>query len=120
VDIKDIRVKNLNGLLISSGLSRELFAESLGYKDVNYLNQLLAGKGSFGSGTARKIAVALGKDSGWLDRVHGDGINKWGEKSPIMDKLICTAGQLSESDLAQLIKYALFLRLESSLQKGQG
>lgn len=70
MDIKQIRVGNLNGLLKCFDGSREDFAIKCGYSDVNYLNQLLTGKGSFGSRTAKKISLAFGKDGGWLDRSH--------------------------------------------------
>ena len=70
MDIKQIRIENLLTLIEEFGGSREKFAELLGYQDVNYLNQLVRGHGSFGGKTAKKISLKLGKDAGWLDRIH--------------------------------------------------
>lgn len=74
MDIKQIRIRNLRRILDDFEGGREEFAKKVGYSDVNYLNQLLTGHGSFGTRTAKKISRALNKDDGWLDRVHESAV----------------------------------------------
>ena len=72
MDIKEIRIANLNRLLREFDGSREEFAKLCGYDGVNYFNQLLSGHGSFGNRTAKKISHALNRDGGFLDRTQSN------------------------------------------------
>ena len=68
MEIKEIRIENLNLLLESN--SRKNLAESMGYSDTNYINQICKGHGSFGSATARRIEAAIQLPKGWMDVRH--------------------------------------------------
>lgn len=104
MDIKEIRVANLNFLLKQFRGSREEFALACGYDGVNYLNQLLTGAGSFGSRTAKKISTNLGKDEGWLDRIHTQSVAEdspqYHEPKPATTEVVI----LSERDRELLAK----------------
>jgi len=72
MDIKEIRIENLKLLLEVECLGdRMALAKRLGKDDVNHLNQLLTGHGSFGSRVARGIESKLGKPKGWMEVRQG-------------------------------------------------
>jgi len=80
-DVRDIRVLNLKWLAAQYD-DRKSLADAIGYKDVNYLNQMLCESCPIGNTTSVKINIALDKPSGWMDTPH---INLWSEIDDSID-----------------------------------
>lgn len=69
MDVREVRRQNLI-CLVADAESRKTYALKLGYKDSNYLSQLLKGFCVIGDKTARKVEVAENLALGWLDESH--------------------------------------------------
>jgi len=68
MEIKDIRVQNLQALRAKYGKPRIIACDP--EWTPNYVNQLLRGIGSFGNAAARKIEEGLKLPKGWLSQHH--------------------------------------------------
>jgi transcriptional regulator with XRE-family HTH domain len=74
MDINEIRLKNLEHLISSSGLNAAKFADKIDMS-ASQLSQTRSSKykRNIGTATARKIEQLLSLPNGWMDQLHYDG-----------------------------------------------
>lgn len=68
MEMKEIRVKNLNYLIKKYG--RKAVAEASGYAEGSFFGQLVVGIGSFGPKVAKKFEAAYGLPDFWMSTPH--------------------------------------------------
>lgn len=113
MDIKLIRIANINFLANKHGRERLAECDERGKWTTNYINQLCGGFGSFGTGTARRIEKGLGLSFGWMDMPHSDITYGDGTTPPTDDatkaQMLNLWDKMTPEGRAQLLKIGLAL-----------
>ena len=108
MDLKEIRVKNLNYLIRLHGRKKVL--EDAGYSDSSAFNQLVSGFGSFGPKVAKRFEDAFDLGTAWMSSPHPE---LWKDGTPVtasevetmVDKLEAMIPMLPEGEKKdQIIK----------------